>query len=101
MPRQDHVYQCRVGFGFCNEDLGNVWEGFYEVFSGFVLAKVVVEGLTSDDKALDLVPNQFTITGHFGGKVLIRLDLNDTFNRLDGPHDFTIVGDIISIVLQH
>ena len=45
------------GFGFCNEDLGDVWEGFYEAFGGFILTKVVIEGLASDNKALDSMPN--------------------------------------------
>ncbi len=45
------------GFGLCNEDLGDVWEGFYKAFGGFILTKVVIEGLASDNKALDSTPD--------------------------------------------
>ena len=45
------------GFGFGDEDLGDVWECFYEAFSGFLFAKVAVEGLAPNNKALNLTPN--------------------------------------------
>ena len=88
------------GLGFCNEDLGNVWECFYEAFSGFVLAKVVVKGLAPNNKALNWTSNRFTIADHFSGEVLICLDLNNPFTGLEGHRDFTVVRDVISVVLQ-
>ncbi len=90
----------RWGFGFCDEDLGDVWEGFNEALGGFVFAKVVVKGLASDDEALDSAPDLFTIAGHFRGEVLIRLDLENPFNGLDGHRDFAVVRDVISVMLQ-
>ena len=80
------------GFGFGDEDLGDVWGCFYEAFCGFVLTKVVIKGLAPGNEALNSTPNQFTITGHFSGEVLIRLDLDNPFNGLEGHRDFTVRG---------
>ena len=99
---RDEVLFVNVGWGlrFWDEDLNDVWEGFDEAFGGFVRTKVVVEGLASDGEALDSVPDQYTIAGHFSGEVLVCLDLNNPFNGLYEHRDFTVVGDVISIVLQ-